>query len=92
MTCGGRAVLRIALTVDPYNPVPPRLYGGIERVVASLVEGLVGRGHRVTLWAAAGSAAPCPTIAYGSPPHTRPWNRLRELWQVASTLTPRAPR
>ena len=43
--------LHIAITVDPYLPVPPRHYGGIERVVDMLVAGLVARGHRVTLFA-----------------------------------------
>jgi glycosyltransferase involved in cell wall biosynthesis len=82
--------LTVAITADPYFPVPPKIYGGIERIVAFLVEGLIHRGHRVTLWAASGSAVGCPTITYGSPPHNRPRDRLRELWQVASTLTPRA--
>ena len=82
--------LRIALTVDPYHPVPPAFYGGIERVVATLAQGLLARGHEVTLWAAPGSTIPCPTIAYGRPPHQRPQDRLGELFQVMSTLTPRA--
>jgi len=43
--------LRIALTADPELPVPPRLYGGIERVVDMLARGLVARGHDVTLFA-----------------------------------------
>ena len=41
--------LRIVITADPDLPVPPRLYGGIERVIALLVDGLVARGHDVTL-------------------------------------------
>jgi glycosyltransferase involved in cell wall biosynthesis len=43
--------LRIAITVDPEIPVPPVLYGGIERVVDMLARGLVERGHVVTLFA-----------------------------------------
>jgi glycosyltransferase involved in cell wall biosynthesis len=35
--------------------VPPTGYGGIERVVSVLTEGLVAAGHDVTLFAAAGS-------------------------------------
>lgn len=81
--------LRIALTADPYNPVPPKLYGGIERIVALLAHGLLGRGHEVTLWAAEGSSIPCPTITYGRPPHHRRQDRLGELFDVASTLAPR---
>jgi hypothetical protein len=29
--------VHVAITADPYLPVPPRLYGGIERVVDLLV-------------------------------------------------------
>lgn len=47
--------LRILLLMDPLVPVPPEHYGGIERVVADLADGLTRRGHAVTLWAAPGS-------------------------------------
>ena len=43
--------LRILLTADPELPVPPPLYGGIERVIALLADGLSARGHDVTLLA-----------------------------------------
>jgi glycosyltransferase involved in cell wall biosynthesis len=43
--------LNIAITVDPEIPVPPTLYGGIERIVYLLVEELCKRGHSVTLFA-----------------------------------------
>ena len=36
-------------------PVPPREYGGTERIVHTLTQELVARGHDVTLFAAAGS-------------------------------------
>ena len=78
--------LRIAITADPYLPVPPRLYGGIERVIALLVSGLVRRGHEVTLIAHPESHTPAALIPYGAPPHTDPVARLRELAQVASAL------
>jgi glycosyltransferase involved in cell wall biosynthesis len=48
--------LRIALTADPELPVPPRLYGGIERIVDMLARGLEARGHAVTLFAHPNSA------------------------------------
>jgi len=35
--------------------VPPKKYGGTERVVSNLTEGLVARGHEVTLFASADS-------------------------------------
>jgi glycosyltransferase involved in cell wall biosynthesis len=43
--------LRIALTADPELPVPPRLYGGIERIVDMLARELAARGHEVILFA-----------------------------------------
>ncbi|RDV10447.1 glycosyltransferase family 4 protein [Arthrobacter sp. RT-1] len=41
--------LRILVVSPPYYEVPPRGYGGVERVCFALVEGLVDRGHEVTL-------------------------------------------
>lgn len=35
--------------LDPELPVPPKLYGGIERIVDLLVAGLQNRGHEVAL-------------------------------------------
>ncbi len=47
--------MRIVLTADPEIEVPPRLYGGTERVVDGLVRGLRRRGHQVCLVAKPGS-------------------------------------
>jgi len=44
--------LRIAMVAPPYYSVPPQGYGGVETVVAGLVDRLVARGHHVTLFAA----------------------------------------
>ena len=41
--------LRILITADAEVPVPPVLYGGIERVIDLHVRELVRRGHDVTL-------------------------------------------
>jgi glycosyltransferase involved in cell wall biosynthesis len=43
--------VRIALLSTPFIAVPPRAYGGTELVVHELAEGLVARGHDVTLFA-----------------------------------------
>jgi glycosyltransferase involved in cell wall biosynthesis len=56
--------LRIFITADPFLPVPPRLYGGIERVIDLLIEGLVARGHDVTLFAHRDSSPACELVAY----------------------------
>ena len=44
--------LRIALVAPPWFPIPPSGYGGIEAMVHQLAEGLLDRGHDVTLVAA----------------------------------------
>ena len=59
----GGAALRIALVAPPFLPVPPPAYGGIERVVAILADGLVARGHEVTLFAAPGSRTRARLVA-----------------------------
>lgn len=43
--------MKIAVTSPPWIPVPPAGYGGIERVVSNVIEGLVKKGHDVTLYA-----------------------------------------
>jgi glycosyltransferase involved in cell wall biosynthesis len=78
--------MRIAITADPYLPVPPKLYGGIERVVDLLARGLVSRGHRVTLFAHPESRTAGTLIPYGVPPHMGPRPRIAELWQVGVGL------
>lgn len=45
----GSGSLRIAMIAPPYFPVPPDGYGGVEAMVADLVNALVDRGHQVTL-------------------------------------------
>jgi len=52
--------LRIAQLAPLYESVPPKLYGGTERIVAYLAEELVRRGHEVTLFAAGDSTADVP--------------------------------
>jgi glycosyltransferase involved in cell wall biosynthesis len=47
--------MRIAQVSPLYEAVPPRLYGGTERVVSFLTEELVGMGHEVTLFASGDS-------------------------------------
>ena len=47
--------LKIAMLAPPWVSVPPPGYGGIEQVVGFLSDGLVRRGHEVTLFAAPGS-------------------------------------
>jgi glycosyltransferase involved in cell wall biosynthesis len=59
--------MRIAQVAPLYESVPPKLYGGTERVVHWLVEELVRQGHEVTLFASGDSVtsarlvSPCST-------------------------------
>lgn len=58
--------MKIAQVAPLYESVPPKLYGGTERVVSYLTEELVHQGHDVTLFASGDSitnarlVAPCP--------------------------------
>jgi len=45
--------MKIAQVSPLYEAVPPRLYGGTERVVAHLCDALADMGHEVTLFASA---------------------------------------
>jgi glycosyltransferase involved in cell wall biosynthesis len=47
--------MRIAQVAPLFESVPPQLYGGTERVVSTLTEELVARGHDVTLFASGDS-------------------------------------
>ena len=60
--------MRIAQIAPLYESVPPRLYGGTERVVSYLTEELVRQGHDVTLFASGDSKTsaklvPCSDLA-----------------------------
>lgn len=48
--------LKIAQVAPLYESVPPKLYGGTERIVSYLTEALVDLGHDVTLFASGDSS------------------------------------
>jgi glycosyltransferase involved in cell wall biosynthesis len=58
-----RRPLRIAQLAHLYESVPPKLYGGTERVVAWLTEELIRRGHQVTVFASGDSTINAPIEA-----------------------------
>ena len=60
--------MRIAQVAPLAESVPPRLYGGTERVVYYLTEELVRRGHKVTLFASAGSRTSARQVLFGDAP------------------------
>jgi glycosyltransferase involved in cell wall biosynthesis len=55
--------MRIAQIAPLFESVPPRLYGGTERVVSWLTEELVRRGHEVTLFASGDSRTAARLVA-----------------------------
>ncbi len=55
--------MRIAQIAPLYESVPPRLYGGTERVVSHLTEELVRQGHDVTLFASGDSVTKASLVA-----------------------------
>ena len=84
--------MRILLTADPELPVPPKLYGGIERIIDVLVTQLQARGHTIALVAHPGSTSPANNIF--------PWKGQRSqhlsdtlrntvtLWSVVQQFQP----
>jgi len=62
--CGSS--LRIGQVAPLYESVPPKLYGGTERVVSYLTEELVSLGHVVTLFASGDSMSRAQLVP-GSP-------------------------
>ena len=63
--------MRIAQVAPLYEAVPPGAYGGTERVIATLCDGLVAMGHEVTLFAPETSETDAVLEAYGEPLRTR---------------------
>ncbi|NOK59611.1 MAG: glycosyltransferase family 4 protein [Chloroflexi bacterium AL-W] len=77
--------MRIAQVVPMYEAVPPKGYGGTERVVSYLTEELVQRGHDVTLFASADSCTAArliPTVDHALREHTT----AEEIQELAAPL------
>ncbi|MER8465900.1 glycosyltransferase family 4 protein [Mesorhizobium sp. M1396] len=55
--------MKIAHVAPLYESVPPRLYGGTERIVSYLTEALVDLGHEVTLFASGDSQTSAKLVA-----------------------------
>jgi glycosyltransferase involved in cell wall biosynthesis len=55
--------MRIAQVAPLYESVPPKLYGGTERVVSWVTDELVRRGHDVTLFASGDSRTSARLVA-----------------------------
>ena len=75
--------MRILLTADPEVPVPPKLYGGIERIVDGLAGELRQRGHQVGL--VAHHESQC-AVDYFQPWPGRASNRLADSFRNTVAL------
>ncbi|MDJ0747769.1 MAG: glycosyltransferase [Xenococcaceae cyanobacterium MO_167.B27] len=74
--------MRILLTADPELPVPPKLYGGIERIIDLLITGLKSRGHKIGLVAHKDSTTKCDCLF--------PWRGARsqdKIDMISNTYT-----
>jgi glycosyltransferase involved in cell wall biosynthesis len=78
--------MRILLIMDPFIRVPPKHYGGIERVIADLAEGLGRRGHQVTLWAAPGSRISGTVEPFGHVDEWTRWSNIRNTSLISARL------
>ena len=68
------------MLAPPWIPVPAPAYGGIEEVIRLLSEGLIARGHEVTLFAPPGSRSPAEVHEVLDDPHPDEIERSR--WEV----------
>ncbi len=77
--------LRIGMVAPPWYAVPPSGYGGIEAMVAGLVDGLVARGHHVVLVGAGEpkTAAQRFHAVFSDPPSARLGEPMPEVLHAA---------
>jgi glycosyltransferase involved in cell wall biosynthesis len=79
--------MRILFIVDPKIPVPPREYGGIERIAAALCTEMRSLGHRVDLIAGPGSQSFGGMLVIHDDPGAEFWSRcFRKIWFQFLTL------
>ena len=86
--------MRIAQVAPMFEAVPPKLYGGTERVVSWLSEELVAMGHEVTLFATGDSVtsailSPTRSEALRLDPTVKDWVAL--YYKLVETIYRRAP-
>jgi glycosyltransferase involved in cell wall biosynthesis len=78
--------LHVAVVAPPWFSIPPDGYGGIEAMLGGLVDGLVDRGHEVTLIAAGrnGTRAHRFVAVYETPPSERLGEPVPEVLHAAA--------
>ncbi len=76
--------MRILLLMDPFIPVPPLHYGGIERVIYDIACKYFSWGHEVTLIAGPNSKSPGKLITYG---YNKEIQSIEINWKISAELT-----
>ena len=76
--------MRVLLLMDPFIRVPPLHYGGIERVIADLANGLCQRGHQVDLWAAPDSHTAASLSSFGREGEWTRWSNIRNSLAITA--------
>jgi hypothetical protein len=71
--------MRIAQISPLTEAVPPKLYGGTERVISWLTEELVALGHDVTLFASGDAQAQAPATGTSAAPADGPKGREQRM-------------
>ena len=54
--------MKVAIVADPIYPVPPRAYGGTERMIFYLIKGLLEAGHEPVLFGPGDSKVDCEVV------------------------------
>ncbi|MCX6313712.1 MAG: glycosyltransferase [Sphingobacteriales bacterium] len=83
--------MKIILLMDPFIPVPPLHYGGIERVIYDIACKYVEMGHEVTLIAGPNSKSPGRLITYsknGNGYVKLKFTVLKELYKILKKEIP----
>jgi glycosyltransferase involved in cell wall biosynthesis len=76
--------MKILLTVDPEIPVPPVLYGGIERIADMLIQGFMEHGHEVSLCANPASEVNCRLYPWPGKASQRKADTVRNLLMLTT--------
>lgn len=79
--------MKIAITTDPEIPVPPLLYGGIERIIDMLIAQYVQKGHEIFLFGNEESVTSAKLIPYPSKRSMGIKNILKNTLAVSKLLT-----
>ena len=77
--------MKIAQIAPLIERVPPRLYGGTERIVSYLTEELVKQGHDVTLVASGDSITSARLVPCKHASHAKPSSMAGSNYQMIAT-------